>query len=109
MRWLYFERIRNTHRVAIYFQPLLVASLDNSLVIKGQQYVVPAPSVPPGTGVSAEPTAPPLTTATPPAPTAGMPYRQSSQHRHQPRAHLNLLRPRLPQRRRRQLLRHQLG
>ena len=36
---------------------LLVATLDDSLVIKGRQSVVREPSVPPATGVSVAPTA----------------------------------------------------
>ena len=55
---------------------LLVASLDDSLFIKGRQSVVPEPSVPPATGVSVAPTASlttPTPPSTPPAPTAGMP------------------------------------
>ena len=54
---------------------LLVASLGDSLFSEGQQSVVLERSAPPGTSVSAEPTASPLTTATPipPALTAAAP------------------------------------
>ena len=54
---------------------LLVASLWHSLFSGGrQQSVVPERSPPPGTSVSAQPTASPLATATPsPAPTAPAP------------------------------------
>ena len=55
---------------------LLVASLDDSLFVKGQPSVVAAPSGPPRTGVSAESTAPPSTTPAPslmPPATAGTP------------------------------------
>lgn len=54
---------------------LLVASLDDSLFIKGQLSIDPAPSIPPGTSGPAEPTAPSLArpTPSPPTPTTGMP------------------------------------
>jgi hypothetical protein len=98
---------------------LLVASLDDSPFIKGQQSVAPARSAPPGTRVSAEATAPSLTTPTPssapPAPTAGMPTTRPAAmpsghpHRHQPRPQPHLLRLRKPHRRRQRLPRRHLG